>query len=183
MKPMAPCRCHAHALLAADMRGSPARSHWCTPWVSSGVIRRYGQHLSRIVKTRGLARRGVSRRKAVQTVGMTSPPSRPTKTHLVAPLICMPPPATGQGMDLPAARRRLARPRILPRGYVAMMASPVAASGGEYGHGLVWLWGSDAITPARTRTPPLEYPWTPSGWRVMTAKHAIIPSRQLSSCA
>jgi CubicO group peptidase (beta-lactamase class C family) len=28
---------------------------------------------------------------------------------------------------------------MLPRGYVAMMASPVAASHGQYGHGLVWL--------------------------------------------
>ena len=36
---------------------------------------------------------------------------------------------------------------FLPRGYVAVMASPVAASGGQYGHGLVWLWGSDAHTP------------------------------------
>jgi CubicO group peptidase (beta-lactamase class C family) len=38
---------------------------------------------------------------------------------------------------------------LLPRGYVAMMASPVDASHGEYGHGLVWLWGSDAdaVTP------------------------------------
>jgi CubicO group peptidase (beta-lactamase class C family) len=27
---------------------------------------------------------------------------------------------------------------ILPRGYVAMMASPVTGSGGEYGHGFVW---------------------------------------------
>jgi CubicO group peptidase (beta-lactamase class C family) len=32
---------------------------------------------------------------------------------------------------------------ILPAGYVAMMASPIAASGGRYGHGLVWVWGSD----------------------------------------
>jgi CubicO group peptidase (beta-lactamase class C family) len=32
---------------------------------------------------------------------------------------------------------------ILPAGYVDMMAKPVAASGGEYGQGLVWLWGSD----------------------------------------
>ena len=38
---------------------------------------------------------------------------------------------------------------ILPRGYVAMMASPVAASGGQYGRGLVWLWGSDALTPGQ----------------------------------
>jgi len=36
---------------------------------------------------------------------------------------------------------------MLPQGYVAMMASPVAASRGQYGHGLVWLWGSDALTP------------------------------------
>ena len=33
---------------------------------------------------------------------------------------------------------------MLPRGYVAMMASPVASSGGQYGHGLVWLSPSDA---------------------------------------
>jgi CubicO group peptidase (beta-lactamase class C family) len=38
---------------------------------------------------------------------------------------------------------------LLPRGFVAMMAAPVAASGGQYGHGLVWLWGSDAIVPGR----------------------------------
>jgi CubicO group peptidase (beta-lactamase class C family) len=38
---------------------------------------------------------------------------------------------------------------ILPRGYVALMASPVAASGGQYGHGLVWLWGSDGVEPGK----------------------------------
>jgi CubicO group peptidase (beta-lactamase class C family) len=38
---------------------------------------------------------------------------------------------------------------ILPRGYVAMMTAPVAASGGRYGHGLVWLWGSDAKLPGK----------------------------------
>jgi CubicO group peptidase (beta-lactamase class C family) len=36
---------------------------------------------------------------------------------------------------------------LLPAGYVSMMATPVKASGGQYGHGLVWLWGSDAKTP------------------------------------
>lgn len=36
---------------------------------------------------------------------------------------------------------------LLPAGYVSMMASPVKASDGQYGHGLVWLWGSDAATP------------------------------------
>lgn len=38
---------------------------------------------------------------------------------------------------------------MLPRGYVAMMAEPVTASRGEYGHGFVWLWGSDALTPGK----------------------------------
>jgi CubicO group peptidase (beta-lactamase class C family) len=37
--------------------------------------------------------------------------------------------------------------QLLPSGYVAMMATPVAASGGQYGHGQVWLWGSDAKAP------------------------------------
>jgi CubicO group peptidase (beta-lactamase class C family) len=36
---------------------------------------------------------------------------------------------------------------MLPRGYVAMMASPVTASHGEYGHGMVWLRGSSATVP------------------------------------
>jgi CubicO group peptidase (beta-lactamase class C family) len=34
---------------------------------------------------------------------------------------------------------------MLPAGYVDMMATPVAASHGEYGHGFVWLWGSDPV--------------------------------------
>jgi CubicO group peptidase (beta-lactamase class C family) len=36
---------------------------------------------------------------------------------------------------------------ILPRGYVALMISPVAASSGQFGHGLVWLWGSEPVEP------------------------------------
>jgi CubicO group peptidase (beta-lactamase class C family) len=36
---------------------------------------------------------------------------------------------------------------LLPAGYVAMMATPVPASDGQYGKGLTWLWGSDAATP------------------------------------
>ena len=36
---------------------------------------------------------------------------------------------------------------LLPAGYVAMMAEPVAASKGQYGKGQTWLWGSDAVTP------------------------------------
>jgi CubicO group peptidase (beta-lactamase class C family) len=35
---------------------------------------------------------------------------------------------------------------LLPAGYVTMMATPVKASGGQYGQGMVWLWGSDAKT-------------------------------------
>jgi CubicO group peptidase (beta-lactamase class C family) len=34
---------------------------------------------------------------------------------------------------------------MLPNGYVDMMATPVAASRGQYGHGFVWLWGSDPV--------------------------------------
>jgi CubicO group peptidase (beta-lactamase class C family) len=37
--------------------------------------------------------------------------------------------------------------QLLPPGYVAMMTTPVAASGGQYGQGQVWLWGSDGATP------------------------------------
>jgi len=35
--------------------------------------------------------------------------------------------------------------QMLPAGYVDMMATPVAASRGQYGHGFVWLWGSDPL--------------------------------------
>jgi CubicO group peptidase (beta-lactamase class C family) len=37
--------------------------------------------------------------------------------------------------------------QLLPAGYVAMMSTPVTASRGQYGKGLTWLWGSDAVTP------------------------------------
>jgi CubicO group peptidase (beta-lactamase class C family) len=36
---------------------------------------------------------------------------------------------------------------LLAPGYVAMMATPVEASQGQYGKGQTWLWGSDAATP------------------------------------
>jgi CubicO group peptidase (beta-lactamase class C family) len=69
---------------------------------------------------------------------------------------------------------------LLPRGYVAMMASPVAASGGEYGHGLVWLWGSDAVTPGKNADTAFGIPadtfWMEGHDGQSTA---IIPSRQL----
>jgi CubicO group peptidase (beta-lactamase class C family) len=69
---------------------------------------------------------------------------------------------------------------LLPRGYVALMASPVAASGGEYGHGLVWLWGSDALTPGTNPDAAFGIPgdifWMEGHDGQSTA---IIPSRQL----
>lgn len=68
---------------------------------------------------------------------------------------------------------------ILPRGYVAMMATPVAASDGEYGHGLVWLWGSDAVTPGKNPDAAFGIPadtfWMEGHDGQFTA---IIPSRQ-----
>jgi len=69
---------------------------------------------------------------------------------------------------------------LLPHGYVAMMASPVAASGGEYGHGLVWLWGSDAATPGTN--PDTAYGIPPDTFWMEGhdgQSTAIIPSRQL----
>jgi CubicO group peptidase (beta-lactamase class C family) len=61
---------------------------------------------------------------------------------------------------------------MLPRGYVAMMASPVAASRGQYGHGLVWLWGSDTAFGF-----PADTFWMEGhdGQSI-----AVIPSRQLA---
>jgi CubicO group peptidase (beta-lactamase class C family) len=38
---------------------------------------------------------------------------------------------------------------ILPPGFVTLMTTPVPASGGQYGQGQVWLWGSDAATPGK----------------------------------
>ena len=69
---------------------------------------------------------------------------------------------------------------LLPRGYVAMMASPVAASDGQYGHGLVWLWGSDAAVPGKNPDAAFGIP-ADTFWM---AGHdgqstAIIPSREL----
>jgi CubicO group peptidase (beta-lactamase class C family) len=69
---------------------------------------------------------------------------------------------------------------ILPRGYVAMMTSPVAASGGQYGHGLVWLWGSDGAEPGKNPDSAFGIPadtfWMQGHDGQSTA---IIPSREL----
>ncbi len=69
---------------------------------------------------------------------------------------------------------------LLPPGYVAMMASPVEVSGGQYGHGLVWLWGSDAIVPGKNPDAAFGIPadtfWMEGHDGQSTA---IIPSRDL----
>jgi len=69
---------------------------------------------------------------------------------------------------------------VLPRGYVAMMASPVAASGGEYGRGMVWRWVTHGDKPGENPDAALGIPadafWM-SGHDGQFA--AIIPSRQL----
>jgi len=57
---------------------------------------------------------------------------------------------------------------IIPPGYVAMMASPVGTSGGQYGHGMVWRW---------------TVPGIPSDAFYMSGHDgqtvAIVPSKQL----
>lgn len=69
---------------------------------------------------------------------------------------------------------------FLPPGYVAMMASPAAASGGEYGQGLVWLWGSDAVSQGQNPDAAFGIPadafWMEGHDGQSTA---IIPSRHL----
>ena len=69
---------------------------------------------------------------------------------------------------------------LLPRGYVAMMASPVAASAGEYGHGLVWLWGSDSVTPGKNPDLSFGLPADTFWMEGHDGQYtAIIPSRAL----
>jgi len=69
---------------------------------------------------------------------------------------------------------------LLPAGYVAMMATPVAPSGGQYGQGLVWLWGSDALVPGQNPDTAFGIP-ADSFWMEGHDGQsiAIIPSRQL----
>jgi CubicO group peptidase (beta-lactamase class C family) len=70
---------------------------------------------------------------------------------------------------------------MLPPGYVAMMASPVAASGGQYGHGLVWLWGSDALTPGKNPDTAFGIPADTFWMEGHDGQSiAIIPSRELA---
>jgi CubicO group peptidase (beta-lactamase class C family) len=68
---------------------------------------------------------------------------------------------------------------ILPRGYVAMMTAPVAASGGEYGHGFLWRWAtgdSSGTNPDTALGIPADTFWMlgHDGQAV-----AVIPSRQV----
>jgi CubicO group peptidase (beta-lactamase class C family) len=69
---------------------------------------------------------------------------------------------------------------FLPPGYVARMASPDAASGGEYGQGLVWRWGSDALVAGQNPDAAFGLPpdtfWM-KGHDGQTT--AVIPSRHL----
>jgi CubicO group peptidase (beta-lactamase class C family) len=69
---------------------------------------------------------------------------------------------------------------MLPRGYVAMMASPVAASGGEYGHGLVWLWATHGDKPGQNTDAPFGIPADTFWMGGHDGQYvAVIPSRQL----
>jgi CubicO group peptidase (beta-lactamase class C family) len=69
---------------------------------------------------------------------------------------------------------------LLPAGYVAMMASPVAPSGGHYGHGLVWLWGSNALVPGKNPDTAFGIPADSFWMEGHDGQYiAIIPSRQL----
>ena len=69
---------------------------------------------------------------------------------------------------------------LLPPGYVAMMATPVIASAGQYGQGQTWLWGSDpaapGVNPDAAFSIPADTFWM-SGHDGQNV--AIIKSRQL----
>ncbi len=69
---------------------------------------------------------------------------------------------------------------ILPRGYVAMMASPVAPSGGEYGHGMVWRWATHSDTPGENPDAAFGIPEDAFWMSGHDGQYvAIIPSRRL----
>jgi CubicO group peptidase (beta-lactamase class C family) len=69
---------------------------------------------------------------------------------------------------------------ILPPGFVDMMATPVAASRGEYGHGFVWMWAMDPVQPGRN--PEAAYGIPPDTFWLMGhdgQSMAVIRSRQM----
>jgi len=70
---------------------------------------------------------------------------------------------------------------MLPAGYVDMMATPLAASHGQYGHGFVWLWISDPIIEGQNPDTAFGIPsdtFYMSGHDGQTI--AIIRSRQIA---
>jgi CubicO group peptidase (beta-lactamase class C family) len=69
---------------------------------------------------------------------------------------------------------------ILPPGFVTLMTTPAPASGGQYGQGQVWLWGSDAAKPGEN--PDRAYGIPPDCFWMEGHDGqfvAIIPSRAL----
>ncbi|HEX3847315.1 MAG TPA: serine hydrolase [Steroidobacteraceae bacterium] len=69
---------------------------------------------------------------------------------------------------------------LLPPGYVDMMATPVAASGGQYGQGLAWKWAKDAVEPGKN--PDAAYGIPPDTFWALGhdgQSMAVIRSRQL----
>jgi CubicO group peptidase (beta-lactamase class C family) len=69
---------------------------------------------------------------------------------------------------------------LLPPGYVALMATPVAASHGQYGQGLVWLWGSDGETPGQNPDAAFGIPPDTFWMEGHDGQFiAIVPSREL----
>jgi CubicO group peptidase (beta-lactamase class C family) len=69
---------------------------------------------------------------------------------------------------------------ILPHGYVAMMSSPVAPSGGEYGHGMVWRWATYSDKPGVNPDAAFGIPEDAFWMLGHDGQYvAIIPSRQL----
>ena len=69
---------------------------------------------------------------------------------------------------------------LLPPGYVALMATPAAASHGQYGQGMVWLWGSDGET--RGQNPDAAFAIPPDTFWLEGHDGqfiAIVPSREV----
>jgi CubicO group peptidase (beta-lactamase class C family) len=69
---------------------------------------------------------------------------------------------------------------LLPSGFVALMTTPVAASHGQYGQGLVWLWGSDAEIPGQNPDAAFGIPPDTFWLEGHDGQFiAIVPSREL----
>jgi CubicO group peptidase (beta-lactamase class C family) len=70
--------------------------------------------------------------------------------------------------------------QILPPGYVHMMTTPVSASHGAYGEGMVWLWGADADKPGENPDQAYGLP-ADTFWLEGHDNQfiAVVPSREL----